>query len=197
MTDCAFPRHGAIVLAAGDSRRLGQAKQWLRIDGEALLHRAARLALATAPADCVIVLGADAGRMAEAVGDLPVRCVGSCDHRDGMASSLRAGLHALDVDCAAALVLLTDQPLLDVAHLLALRERWRAQPLGAVASGYAGIVGVPALLPRRWFDALMRLEGDRGARAVLRERAAEVSVIAAPGLARDIDLPDDLTGAQR
>ncbi|MGA8277708.1 MAG: nucleotidyltransferase family protein [Rhodanobacteraceae bacterium] len=194
MLESALHRHGAVVLAAGDSRRLGQAKQLLSVDGETLLRRAARLALVTAPAECVVVLGADAERMIGVLDDLPVRPVRCVDHESGMAASLRAGLHALSSDCAAALVLLTDQPALDDVHLVTLCERWRAEPLRAVASGYAGVVGVPALLPRHWFAAAMCIEGDRGARDLLRDRANEVSVIAAPGLASDIDRPQDLCG---
>ncbi|MGA9342524.1 MAG: nucleotidyltransferase family protein [Rhodanobacteraceae bacterium] len=185
-------RHGVIVLAAGDSRRLGQAKQLLSVDGEALLYRVARLGLATAPADCLVVLGADADRMRALLRGLPLRSAVCNDYQRGMAASLQTGLTALDAGCSGALVLLTDQPALDEAHLTALCECWRAQPSRAVASGYARTIGVPALLPRAWFAAAMQIEGDRGARELLRDRADEIAVIAAPQLARDIDRPEDL-----
>ncbi|MGA9421817.1 MAG: nucleotidyltransferase family protein, partial [Rhodanobacteraceae bacterium] len=155
-------------------------------------HRAARLALATAPADCIVVLGSGAERMVEVLGDLPVRAIRCVDCATGMAASLQAGLRELKVECDGALVLLTDQPGLDAAHLVTLCKRWRERPSRAVASAYAGVVGVPALLPRHWFDALMHIEGDRGARDLLRDRADEVSAIAAPALARDVDRPRDL-----
>lgn len=186
------PRHGVLLLAAGGSRRLGQPKQLLALDGETLVHRAARLALATSPADAVMVLGAHAAAITAAVADLPIRGVASAHWTQGMGASLADGLAALSTDCDAALVLLCDQPDLEPGHLQQLVTAARAAPGRAVASAYAGVLGVPALLPRAWFAALAELKADRGARDLLRDRAAEVIAIAAPALARDIDRPADL-----
>lgn len=190
-----LPRHGVLLLAAGGSRRLGQPKQLLPIDGETLVHRAARLALATVPAEAVIVLGAEAAAVADAVADLPLRRVHCADWTMGMGASLREGLGALGPACEGALVLLCDQPALDAAHLQALLAAWRRDPRRAVASAYAGVLGVPALLPRRWFEPLAMLDGDRGARDLLRQRAGEVTAVDAPALSQDIDLPGDLHAA--
>lgn len=184
--------HGAILLAGGASRRLGRPKQLVEIDGEPLLRRVARALLATAPLDLVVVLGHDAARLAPALAELPLRTLLADDHADGMSASLRRGVAALDTRCAGALIALTDQPALDATHLLTLRDTWRARPTQAVASAYAGVVGVPALLPRAWFADVARLEGDVGARALLRERVAEVVAVDAPALARDLDTPADL-----
>jgi CTP:molybdopterin cytidylyltransferase MocA len=181
--------HGAVLLAAGASTRLGRAKQLIEIDGEPLLRRVAHALLATSPLELVVVLGHDAERMRDAIADLPLRCV-VVDHASGMSASLRAGIADLDSRCAAALVALTDQPALDTAHLLALRDTWRSAPERAVASAYAGVIGVPALLPRTWFAEIDSLRGDIGARELLRTR--DVIAIEAPALARDIDRPADL-----
>ena len=186
------PRHGVVLLAAGGSRRLGQAKQLLELAGETLVHRASRLALATEPADAVLVLGAHADAVLAGVATLALRPVRCADWERGMGASLRAGVAALSSDCHGALVLLCDQPDLDAAHLHALVQAWRRDPLRAAASAYAGVLGVPALLPRAWFDALSRLDGDRGARDLLRQRSADVNAVACAPLARDIDTPSDL-----
>lgn len=185
-------RHGAVLLAAGASRRLGQAKQLVEIDGEPLLRRAARALLATQPFETIVVLGHEVGRMRAALAGLAVRCVVAADHAEGLSASLRAGLAALDVRCDGALVALTDQPALHADHLRALRDAWCVRPAHAVASAYAGVLGVPALLPRGWFGALAKLDGDVGARDLLRARAAEVIAIAAPALETDIDTAADL-----
>ena len=192
MPDPRGSRHGVIVLAAGRSRRLGQSKQLLCVDGETMIHRSVRLALATDPADCVVVCAADTDLSAAAVADLACRCVICADADHGMSASLRCGLAALDAACAGALVLLTDQPGLNASHLLALCAAWRGQPDGTAASGYAGTLGVPALLPRAWFKELAAASGDIGARELLRARAAEVRVVSAAQLERDIDRPADL-----
>lgn len=185
-------RHAAILLAAGASTRLGRAKQLLEVDGIPLLRRAAHALLATSPVVLVVVLGHDATAMRAVLADVAARVVVATDHAEGLSASLRAGIAALPPDCEGALVALTDQPALDAAHLLALRDRWRANPSRAIASAYAGVLGVPALLPRGWFGELSRLSGDVGARALLRSRAAEVIAVDAAALAHDIDAPTDI-----
>ncbi|HEX5124439.1 MAG TPA: nucleotidyltransferase family protein [Rhodanobacteraceae bacterium] len=182
--------HGVIVLAAGASRRLGQPKQLVEIDGEPLLKRVVNAALATAPRQCIVVLDESAPFDA-VLGALDARIVRIADAATGMAASLRAGVAALDAGCEGALVVVTDQPGLHARHLQALCTAWRAAPAFAIASAYAGVIGVPALLPRSWFDAIAALSGDVGARDLLRSRP-DVIAIAAPGLARDIDTPRDI-----
>jgi CTP:molybdopterin cytidylyltransferase MocA len=108
-----------------------------------------------------------------------------------MAASLRAGVAALDEACEGALIVVTDQPALDARHLESLCTAWRAAPAFAIASAYAGVIGVPALLPRSWFDAVAIVSGDTGARELLRSRP-DVIAIAGPDLAHDIDTPRDI-----
>lgn len=167
-------------------------KQLIEIDGEPLLRAVVRAALATAPMQVLIVVGARADAVFATVADLGVERVDCPAWAEGMAASLRAGIAALGADGAGALIVLCDQPALTAAHLQTLVETWRRQPQRAVASAYAGTLGVPALLPRRWFAGLMRLSGDQGAREWLRRRSAEVTAVTAPDLAQDIDHPDDL-----
>lgn len=183
--------HGAVVLAAGASRRLGRPKQLLQIDGETLVHRAARLALATLPLQTRVVLGHGADSIAQALAGLPVQLQFADTWEQGMGASLAAGVAALPSQCSGVLVLLCDQPALDAAHLQALVQRWQQAPLRAVASAYAGISGVPALLPRSWLVA-GALQGDRGARALLRERCKEVDNVENQQLHIDVDTAADL-----
>ena len=182
--------HGVVVLAAGASRRLGQAKQLLRIDGETLVHRAARLALATAPAAAVLVVGADADAVFAAAADLPLCRVDCTDWQRGMGASLHAGLAALPSECGGALIVLCDQPALDAQHLAALVAAWRANPAAASASSYAGRAGVPALLPRSWFGELRHDARDHGARTLLARHPEQVTLIVNEALALDIDTPE-------
>lgn len=184
--------HAAILLAAGASTRLGRTKQLIEIDGEPLLRRVARALLASEPSELIVVLGHEAARMRDVLADLPLRCVVVADPAQGMSASLRVGVVELKARCEGALIALTDQPALDAAHLLALRDAWRQMPARAVASAYAGVLGVPALLPRAWFVEIAHLRGDVGARELLRARACDVIAINAPALARDIDIPADL-----
>jgi CTP:molybdopterin cytidylyltransferase MocA len=184
--------HGAIVLAAGGSSRLGRAKQLLLHRGETLVHRAARLALTTTPHDAVIVLGAHAGSLSSHIDDLPIRRVDCADWQTGMGASLRAGVAALAADCAGVLIVLCDQPALDAAHLQALCALWRERPEHGAASLYRGHAGVPALLPRTWFTDLDWRADDRGARDLISARRDRIGLIANEALACDIDHPEDL-----
>jgi molybdenum cofactor cytidylyltransferase len=184
--------HGLVVLAAGASRRLGTSKQLLRLHGETLVRRATRLGLATKPGAAVIVVGADADNVYASVSDLGVRRVDCADWDLGMGASLRFGLVALPRECAGALIVLCDQPALDAPHLHELVTAWRAHPLGAAATVYAGRLGVPALLPRAWFAELMADVGDHGARQLLARQREDVIAIANEALALDVDQSSDL-----
>jgi molybdenum cofactor cytidylyltransferase len=185
-------RHAVVLLAAGGSRRLGIPKQLVEVGGEPLVRRAARAALATHPAQALIVVGAQADAVYAPVADLALIRVGCAEWEQGLSASVRAGVGAVDPDLAAALFVLADQPALDAAHLQALVDRWRGDVGRATASSYAGVIGVPAVLPRSWFSQLATLWGDQGARDLLRTRAAEVAAVPAPDLAQDIDWPADL-----
>jgi molybdenum cofactor cytidylyltransferase len=185
--------HGVVVLAAGGSRRLGQSKQLLQHDGQTLVHRAVLAAIATDPFDAVIVVGAQVDVVFDAVRDLPIRRADCSDWHSGMGASLRAGLAVLSPKCEGALIVLCDQPALAADHLGALCRAWRASPERAAASFYAGKLGVPALLPRAWFDAATQISGDRGARDLLAHRGGCVIAIANESLAADIDIAADLS----
>ena len=185
-------RHAAIVLAAGASRRMGRPKQLIKIDGETLIRRIALVALATAPTRTLIMVGAYADEVFAKVADLEVERVDCPGWDEGMAASLRTGIAALRrADGDGALLLLCDQPGLDDAHLREICAAWRRDQSCAVASAYADTIGVPALLPRSWFADLRALQGDSGARELLRRRGSRVVAIEAPVLARDIDSPGD------
>jgi len=187
--------HGVVVLAAGASSRLGRNKLLLHHEGESLVRRAARLALATGPVDAVIVLGNEPDTVNAELRGLPIRRVDCADWREGMGASLHSGLTALANECAGALVVVCDQPALDAAHLQTLCATWRAAPEDAVASHYAGRFGVPALLPRAWFAALPA-HGDHGARELFASCRERISAVANEALAVDIDRVEDL-GALR
>ena len=102
----------AIVLAAGFSRRFGSTKQLFEIDGEPLVHRAARVACAVAPA--VVVIPRNAPAIREALRDLEVDLVENDEADEGIASSIRAGVRSCEGD---VLLTLCDQPGVTSAHL--------------------------------------------------------------------------------
>lgn len=181
------------VLAAGGSSRMGEPKQLLRIDGESLVHRAARIAVEARVGPVVVVLGAEADRIRAEIADLPLRVVLNAGWQEGLASSLRATVEAAEGAQPAArglLVLPADQPRLTAAHLRALDVAQRAGGAAIVASDYGDHRGPPALFAAARYPALRALRGDAGARELL--RGADVLAVAAPpGSGLDLDRPSD------
>ena len=188
-----------LLLAAGASTRLGQPKQLLPYQGRTLLRRAAETAAATGCRPLVLVTGAAHGALLPEVAGLPFVVAHNAQWAEGMGSSVRAGMAALaaayppfgaEGPPAAVLLMLCDQPLLTVAHLRELLRVQGATGRAAVASAYAGTVGVPVAFGPALFGQLRTLSGAGGARALLASLPpAELATVAFAGGAVDVDTP--------
>jgi molybdenum cofactor cytidylyltransferase len=161
--------------------------------GETLLGRAIRLANEAGAAPVCVVLGAHAERISALITSSHATAVINGDWEQGIASSIHAGLRALDVNAQGVLILSCDQPRLTAGHLRALIEAFAAQPAPAiVASVYAGAHGVPAVFPGVVFGDLLALNGDKGARALLLHPPCPLIAVPFPGGEEDIDEPGDV-----
>ncbi len=185
----------AIILAAGASRRLGEPKQLLRFKQETLLDRAIRSAADAGASPIFVVVGAHWERLSNAVNLGSANLVLNEKWEEGIASSLRSGLIALEARSAnseGALLMTCDQPFLDSAHLRCLIESF-AEHRGTriIASSYAGTVGTPAIFPAAIYSRLRALQGERGARVVLAEERENLVCIPFEHGEIDIDLPAD------
>lgn len=185
-------RPWVILLAAGGASRYGRPKQLARLDGQTLLRRAARLAAAVAPGRTVVVLGARAATLRRELQGLPVQPVHNRRWREGLATSLAAGVRALPRGARAGLVLLADQAALMPEDLEGLIAAWRRHPRSITAAQAGDWRGPPVILPRRCFGRLLRLRGDAGARSLLQDPAETVLTVPMPNAATDIDVPADL-----
>jgi CTP:molybdopterin cytidylyltransferase MocA len=187
----------AIILAAGGSRRLGQPKQLLAYRGETLLNRAIRIAAEAGASPVLAVLGAEFERIRDSIEAHSVVAVHNDRWRQGIGSSIAAGMRALAVcapDVQAVLLMSCDQPRLTVAHLRTLIEAVESGAVPVVvASTYAGVHGVPAVFPRSTFDELRGLSGDKGARSIIENPSCPVAGVEFEGGEVDIDAPGDLS----
>lgn len=186
----------AIILAAGESRRLGQPKQLLTYHGQTLLERAIRLANEAGASPVLVVLGANFEKISAAIHSpnaIPVR---NDRWRQGVASSIDAGMRALSVcapEAEGVLLMGCDQPRLTPDHLRALITAFIDQSAAAIAaSSYDAVQAVPAVFPRATFAELRALRGDRGARPVIENPPCPVVALEFQGGEVDIDLPEDL-----
>jgi molybdenum cofactor cytidylyltransferase len=184
----------AVIVAAGASARMGEPKQLVSLAGETLLERAVRVAREAGCSPVVMVLGAEAERVSSScnLGDAVVAV--NQRWREGMASSIRAGIEALRAGIAGigevhgVVVMTCDQPAVTAEHLRALAATGEV-----TASEYAGRRGVPAYFPASSFVALQALTGDAGARELLRgARAVELN-----GGELDVDTPEALDEARQ
>ncbi len=192
------PRVAALVLAAGGSRRLGRPKLLLPYRGVPLLRRAVDAATAGGCDDVVVVLGADRERYTPLLAGSGARTAINPFYKEGMSSSLRTGLEAVPPDCAAALILLADQPRIGAEVVRAILQTYAATGRPIVAARYGEVRGVPVLFDRALFAELLLLEGDQGARAVLERHPTDVAeVVIPPDAAMDVDRPEDVTRLQR
>lgn len=187
------PAIGLVLLAAGESRRMGTPKQLLDVNGIPMIRRATLSALVASMDPVVVVCGAAGDDVRAAVGDLPVRVVDNIRWHEGVGSSIRAGLGAaMECRLDAIIVALGDQPLLTAATFRHLAATWQRERTPVVASEYSGTVGAPALFARSMFGRLLALPADQGCKKVILELPArEVARCACPDAAVDIDTPDE------
>src|SRR5438093_994070 len=145
-------RVAAVVLAAGGSSRMGSPKQLLGWNGESLVRRAAKMAIASRCMAVFVVVGAYAEAVAREIEDLPVTRVENPRWLDGMGSSIRVGVEAVAAahpPFDAVLITLADQPAVTSALLDRLISAGEKAPAGLVACEYAGTIGAPALFAQR------------------------------------------------
>jgi molybdenum cofactor cytidylyltransferase len=184
-------RIAALLLAAGSSSRLGSNKLLVELEGEPLVRRAARRALAAGLDPVIAVLGHEAKRIRGALQGLPVTLVGNPRHAAGMATSFHTGIAAVPEACSAALVLLPDMPLVTAAMIAEVAERFRTTGAPLVISLYGQSPAPPTLYARGLFPAA--LAAEEGGRQVIREHRHLAAEVRWPEeLMLDLDLPDDL-----
>jgi len=185
---------GIIILAAGESKRLGNPKQLLSFEGNTLLVRVAATASASGLYPVMAVLGANAEKIKSALNIPGIQVVNNDNWQEGMASSIRKGLTTMmelfpQVD--GVVLLVCDQPYLHHGLIKTLIEAQRNAGLPAAAASYGEKLGTPALFHKHLFPELMSLSGDTGARKMLeRNRENVVEVEFERGIV-DIDTQED------
>ena len=197
----AEPRIAALVLAAGESRRMGRRNKLLiEVDGAPMVRRVAAAALASRAAPVVVVTGHEAGRVRETLAGLDVAFAHNPDHAEGMSGSLRRGLAALGPEPDGVAICLGDMPRTDAAtidRLIAGFDPAAGRAIGVPT--WRGKRGNPVLWAARYFDEIRRIAGDVGARHLIGDHAEAVYEVESPdrSVTVDVDTPEALDDLAR
>jgi len=184
----------AILLAAGESRRMGSPKALLHYQGQTFIERICTAFLTAGVDELIVVLGARAEEIGRALPAHPaLRSVVNSRYSQGQLSSLMVGIGALSPESEAAIVNLVDHPLVSSATITAVLDSFRAAPLPIVIASYQGKRGHPVLFSSQVYGEILAAPLDQGAKVVVRKDPARVREIPLddPGILADIDTPED------
>lgn len=182
-----------ILLAAGASIRLGEPKQLLQVQGETLLRRSAKFALAVS-SQIVVTLGSNVEKMRGEIEDLPVEVSENKDWKTGMSGSIKTGLEKLLADTnnlEAVIVMVCDQPFADTRLLEKIISAYNETNSLIVACEYQNTLGVPALFQKELFPELLALGSQLGAKQLIKKYKSQTVRISFPEGAFDVDTPSD------
>lgn len=184
---------GLAILAAGSSSRLGQPKQLVKFKGKALLQHIIDELGVIEVAKRWVILGANQEEIKAKIHFRSFELLMNEGWNEGIASSIRlAAEQAKNHNLDALLLVLSDQPYVNQELLNALLKLYRPAEEGIMASEYKDILGVPALFDRAYFQELMGLSGDSGARKLISAFRARVASVKFERGVLDIDTEADL-----
>lgn len=183
---------GILVLAAGESFRLGQPKQLLKYGGRSLLRRAIVTAIEAGVGPVGVVVGAHADKILPETDGLDIERIVNDRWREGMGASIAAGCRRMNGQYDLSAIILTpcDQPKITADLLRELCDA-RSSGYSLAACRYAGTLGIPALFDRRYFVRLEELIGTSGAKSLLKADPDKVLAIEFPGGEFDVDTAAD------
>ncbi len=180
-----------LILAAGQSSRMGQPKQLLKLGKKTFIQNCIETALKSSCPNIYCVIGANASEISAYIKHYPIQIIENPDYKNGLSTSIKVGVRCIEQDdFEAVLILLADQPKITKSHLNDLIALFLKNPEKPVATAYQSSVGVPAVFPKKYFQELKTLSGDKGAKPLLKKLSKSIHCIPFSEL-RDIDTPED------
>jgi molybdenum cofactor cytidylyltransferase len=194
------PIYGIIILAAGNSSRLGEPKQLLRYKSKSLIRNVTESALEVPGAHVILVIGANEESVSGEVYDLPVQLARNKNWQEGMGSSVRVGMDCLladDKQFKGVILAVSDQPHVSGSLFNELIAQSNENGNKIVACSYDETMGTPAFFPEQYFQLLSGLKGKEGARRILKTLQKEVDTLSFPLGSIDIDTREDYLNLQQ
>jgi molybdenum cofactor cytidylyltransferase len=182
-----------LILAAGNSSRLGHPKQLVEFEGQTLIERITHTALAVS--DSVsIVLGANIDLIKPVLEPFSdrIEIIENALWQEGMGTSIRVGVEKIAQKSDAILILLSDQPLISQVLLQNMMQTFANSKQTIVACDYGTEIGVPMLFDKSIFPELLMLYGDIGAKSFLKHYSQKIAKINFEQGLLDIDTPEDI-----
>ncbi|WP_175633152.1 nucleotidyltransferase family protein [Pedobacter ghigonis] len=184
---------GIIILAGGNSSRLGQPKQLLTFNGKQLIDIVTEAAIESGFSPVLTVLGGHAKQLAA---KLKTDFIINQQWEAGISTSIVAGVSAMlqrNSDLDSVILSVSDQPFINAAIFKTLFEAQQISGKGIVASQYASTLGTPVIFTQKYFAQLLALTGNSGAKAIMAENPNDVAIIAFEMGHIDIDTMADYT----
>ena len=186
-----MPNVAILILAAGSSSRMRTPKQLLPVNNTTLLGHTIENSIASKASIVCCVLGANFQKVKNNIKDNPIEIIYNPEYKNGLSTSLIEGIkHIQSKTYDAALVLLADQPKVDTNYINLLIDAYHSNSEAIIASSYSDSFGVPAVFPNPIFEQLLKLKGDKGAKAFLNSGKIKIKTINNADLT-DIDTPED------
>ncbi|WP_082333764.1 NTP transferase domain-containing protein [Mangrovimonas sp. TPBH4] len=186
--------HSAIiVLAAGEASRMHQIKQLLPYKSTTLLGHALTTALSTHVNTILCVLGAHSKTILEYGLPNNVIPIENIHWKEGMGRSIAAALQYLNEELPTVntvLFTLADQPLVTIDYLNRMLKTSQEHPSSLIATNYGTSIGVPALFPKRYFEMIKSLQGETGAKSILKAHQRNVIALTPNFENLDVDTPE-------
>jgi molybdenum cofactor cytidylyltransferase len=184
----------AIILAAGESKRMGRPKQLMPLGDSTILERTVDNFLGSKVSEVLVVLGHKAEDMVKLIAKRPVTITVNPDYRAGMSTSIVAGLSLVSDRSEGVILALGDQPFVDSQTINQLIEAFGAHTKGIVIPVYQGRRGHPIIFSKEHRGELLKLKGDIGGRDIISQHPDDVLevVVNCEGVLIDIDTPDSL-----
>ena len=182
-----------ILLAAGESRRMGKPKLLLPWKKTTIIEDVVDVYLKSTLSELIVVVGENKESIKEVFKSKPVRIVENLLYHQGMSTSIRAGVLAASRVAEGYCIGLGDQPLITAGVINLLINSFLKDPTGIAVLSYQGKRGHPVIFSSSFRDALCSLSGDLGGRAIIENHLSEVRYVEAGSKAVlvDIDTPED------
>ncbi len=183
----------AIVLAAGESRRMGSHKLLLPFGSTTVIAHIVDQLLGSVVNKVLVVVGHGEERVAEQLSRSSVEIVTNSNYSTGMLSSVRCGLQALPQECETVMVALGDQPAITSELVDEMVRLFSATDKGILVPLYRGRRGHPLLFAARYRDEILTRYDDVGLRGLLRAHPDDVLdlEVSTPAVLSDMDYPED------